>query len=89
MKIITKQEFAKATKIDKLGVPGLAALLMEVMKLNDINKVFSKNEHFAGLEFVDKILETIGVTIDFDEDDFNTYRKLVVLLPSPTILMVV
>jgi putative hemolysin len=75
MKIITKQEFAKATKIDKLGVPGLAALLMEVMKLNDINKVFSQNEHFAGLEFVDKILETIGVTIDFDEDDLKNIPK--------------
>lgn len=75
MKIITKQEFAKATKIDKLGVPGLAALLMEVMKLNDINKVFSQNEHFAGLEFVDKILETIGVTIDFDEEDLKNIPK--------------
>ncbi|MBB2147140.1 GNAT family N-acetyltransferase [Pedobacter sp. LMG 31464] len=75
MKIITTKEFAKATKIDKLGVPGLAALLMEVMKLNDINKVFSKNEHFAGLEFVDKILETIGVTIDFDEDDLKNIPK--------------
>ena len=67
MKIITTKEFAKATKIDKLGVPGLAALLMEMMKLNDINKVFSQNEHFNGLEFVDKILETIGVSIDFDD----------------------
>ncbi|MFI5450661.1 lysophospholipid acyltransferase family protein [Pedobacter sp. UC225_61] len=75
MKIITTKEFAKATKIDKLGVPGLAALLMEVMKLNDINKVFSKNEHFAGLEFVDKILETIGVTIDFDEEDLKNIPK--------------
>lgn len=75
MKIITTQEFAKATKIDKLGVPGLAALLMEIMKLNDINKVFSKNEHFSGLEFVDKILETIGVTIDFDEDDLKNIPK--------------
>ncbi len=75
MKIITKQEFAKATKIDKLGVPGLATLLMEVMKLNDINKVFSKNEHFAGLEFVDKILETVGVTIDFDEEDLKNIPK--------------
>jgi putative hemolysin len=75
MKIITTQEFAKATKIDKLGVPGLAALLMEIMKLNDINKVFSKNEHFSGLEFVDKILETIGVSIDFDEDDLKNIPK--------------
>jgi len=75
MKIITTQEFAKATKIDKLGVPGLAALLMEIMKLNDINKVFSQNEHFSGLEFVDKILETIGVSIDFDEDDLKNIPK--------------
>lgn len=75
MKIITTSEFAKATKIDKLGVPGLAALLMEVMKLNDINKVFSQNKHFNGLEFVDKILETIGVKIDFDEDDLRHIPK--------------
>jgi putative hemolysin len=75
MKIITTKEFAKATKIDKLGVPGLAALLMEVMKLNDINKVFSQNQHFNGLEFVDKILETIGVSIDFDEDDLKNIPK--------------
>jgi len=75
MKIITTKEFAKATKIDKLGVPGLAAVLMEIMKLNDINKVFSQNEHFNGLEFVDKILETIGVSIDFDEDDLKNIPK--------------
>ena len=75
MKIITTQEFAKATKIDKLGVPGLAALLMEVMKLNDINKVFSQNQHFSGLEFVDKILETIGVSIEFDDDDLKNIPK--------------
>jgi putative hemolysin len=75
MKIITTKEFAKATKIDKLGVPGLAALLMEVMKLNDINKVFSQNVHFNGLEFVDKIFETIGVTIDFDPDDLKNIPK--------------
>lgn len=75
MKIITTKEFAKATKIDKLGVPGLAALLMEVMKLNDINKVFSQNQHFNGLEFVDKILETIGVSIDFDDDDLRNIPK--------------
>ncbi len=75
MKIITTQEFAKATKIDKLGVPGLAALLMEVMKLNDINKVFSQNQHFNGLEFVDKILETIGVSIEFDADDLRNIPK--------------
>jgi len=75
MKIITTSEFAKATKIDKLGVPGLAGLMMEIMKLNDINDVFAQNQHFKGLEFVDKILETIGVSIEFDDDDLNSIPK--------------
>ncbi len=75
MKIITKSEFAKATKIDKLGVPGLAALLMEIMKLNEINEVFEKNQNFEGLDFVDKILETIGVSLDFDEDELKNLPK--------------
>lgn len=75
MKIITKQEFAEATKINKLRVPGLASLMMELMKLNEINDVFSKNEHFKGLEFVDKILETVGVTIDFDPNDLKHIPK--------------
>jgi hypothetical protein len=42
MKIITTDEFAKATKLDKLRMPGLAALLMEVMKINDVNKLFAR-----------------------------------------------
>jgi putative hemolysin len=75
MDIITTSEFAKATKIDKLGVPGLAGLLMAIMKLNDINKVFSQNKEYNGLEFVDKILETIGVEIDFDEEDLKNIPK--------------
>ena len=74
-KIITTEEFAKATKIDKLHVPGLADLMMEMMKLNDINEVFSKNASYSGLEFVDKILETVGVSIDFDEDDLKNIPK--------------
>ena len=75
MKIITKQEFAEATKINKLRVPGLASLMMELMKLNEINDVFSQNEHYKGLEFVDKILETVGVTIDFDPNDLKHIPK--------------
>ncbi len=75
MKIITTKEFAEATKINKLHVPGLAILLMELMKLNDINKVFAKNQHFEGIEFVDKILETIGVRIDLEDSDLQNIPK--------------
>ncbi|WP_448702936.1 GNAT family N-acyltransferase [Mucilaginibacter sp. AW1-3] len=71
MKIITRSEFAKATKLDKLRLPGLAALLMEVMKINQVNELFASAQPKQGPEFVDAILEGCGVSIDFDERELK------------------
>jgi putative hemolysin len=71
MKIITSEEFAKATKIDKLRMPGLASLLMEIMKLNNINETFAKAAEFEGIEFVDEILRLIGVKVEISESDLK------------------
>jgi putative hemolysin len=71
MKIITTDEFAKATKLDKLKMPGLAALLMELMKINQVNDLFAQAQPKQGPEFVDAILEGCGVTIDFDQNDLK------------------
>ena len=76
MKVITTEEFAKATKLDKLKMPGLAALLMEIMKINDVNKLFAQAQPKQGPEFVDAILEGIGVKIEFDEKELkNDYFR--------------
>ena len=71
MKIITSEEFAKATKIDKLRMPGLASLLMEIMKINDINDIFAKAAEFEGVEFVDEILRLVGVKVEISESDLK------------------
>jgi putative hemolysin len=71
MKIITTDEFAKATKLDKLRMPGLAALLMELMKINQVNDLFAQAQPKQGPEFVDAILNGCGVTIDFDENELK------------------
>ena len=75
MKIITKEDFAKAAKLDKLHLPGLASLLMEVMKINEVNEVFQKAEHLQGPTFVDKILQIIGISVEFDENDLKNIPK--------------
>ncbi|TKB98794.1 lysophospholipid acyltransferase family protein [Pedobacter cryophilus] len=71
MKIITSEEFAKATNIDKLRMPGLASLLMEIMKINDINETFAKAAEFEGVEFVDEILRLVGVKVEISESDLK------------------
>ena len=75
MKIINKQEFAKATKLNKFYMPGLASLLMEIMKINEVNDVFEKAEHLHGMAFIDKILNIIGVSIEFDETELKHIPK--------------
>jgi putative hemolysin len=75
MKIITTEEFAKATKLDKLNMPGLAALLMEVMKINQVNDLFAQAQPKQGPDFVDAILEGCGVDIEFDERELKNIPK--------------
>jgi len=75
MKIITTEEFAKATKLDKLKMPGLAALLMEVMKINQVNELFAQAQPKQGTEFIDAILKGCGVEIEYDEKDLKNIPK--------------
>src|SRR5476651_144650 len=75
MKIITTEEFAKATKLDKLHMPGLAALLMELMKINQVNNLFAGAQPKQGIEFIDAILESCGVNIEYDERELKNIPK--------------
>jgi len=75
MKVITTEEFAKATKLDKLKMPGLAALLMELMKINQVNELFAQAQPKQGPDFVDAILEGCGIDIEFDEKDLKNIPK--------------
>ena len=75
MEIITEQELANAIKLDKFKMPGLASFLMEVMKLNQINHVFSSNMHIEGLAFIDAILDHIEVKIEIDDVELRNIPK--------------
>ncbi|BAU55446.1 lysophospholipid acyltransferase family protein [Mucilaginibacter gotjawali] len=75
MKVITTEEFAKATKLDKLKMPGLAALLMELMKINQVNDLFAQAQPKQGPDFVDAILEGCGIDIEFDEKELRNIPK--------------
>ncbi|MCC8424009.1 lysophospholipid acyltransferase family protein [Mucilaginibacter sp. UR6-11] len=71
MKIITTEEFAKATKLDRLKLPGLASFLMELMKINQVNDLFAQAQPKQGIEFIDAILAGCGVEIEFDEKELK------------------
>ncbi|TAF44503.1 MAG: lysophospholipid acyltransferase family protein [Sphingobacteriales bacterium] len=75
MTLISSKEFAKATNIDKLRMPGLASLLMEIMKINDVNELVARAEHLQGIAFVDKVLQILGINIEINEKDLKNIPK--------------
>ncbi|GGH20314.1 lysophospholipid acyltransferase family protein [Mucilaginibacter phyllosphaerae] len=75
MKIITTEEFAKATKLDTLKMPGLASMLMELMKINQVNELFAQAQPKQGPDFVDAILKGCGIEVEFDERDLRHIPK--------------
>lgn len=75
MKVITTEEFAKATKLDALKMPGLASLLMELMKINQVNDLFAQAQPKEGPDFVDAILKGCGIEIEFDERELKNIPK--------------
>ncbi|MET3979362.1 putative hemolysin [Mucilaginibacter sp. UYP25] len=75
MKIITTEEFAKATKLDTLKMPGLASMLMELMKINQVNDLFAQAQPKQGPEFVDAILKGCGIEIEFNERELRHIPK--------------
>lgn len=56
-------------------MPGLSYLLMELMKINDVNKLYSKYSELDGLAFVDAILDSLGITIEYDETTLKNIPK--------------
>lgn len=71
MSIITKEEFAGATNLAKLHMPGLTWFLMELMKINEINRVFDQNKDREGTAFIDAVLETLGIEVELNEDELK------------------
>lgn len=50
------------------GGHAFAKLLMQVLKLNKLNEIYDKYGDVEGIEFIDKLLEVLGVSYEFNEE---------------------
>ena len=73
--LISKKDFSKALKLEKLNLGLLAPALMKLLKIEKINKIYEDNDQFTGTAFIEKILEELGIQYGFDEADLNHIPK--------------
>lgn len=73
MGLITAQELAKVTKLNKYGNLGLLLSdgLLNLLKLDKINHIYEKNKNLSGIDFLDAVLEDVGVRMEFGETELK------------------
>lgn len=77
MSLVTSKEVAKAIKADKYGVFGTFSgwLLMKVLKISTLNKIYDRNKHLEGVEFLDSILNEFQIKFEIPEEDLKRIPK--------------
>ena len=77
MGLVTAKEVAKAIKVDKLGFLGtfMGWSLMRILNISTCNKIYDRNKHLSGLEFINALLEEFEVDFEIPEEDLKRIPK--------------
>ncbi len=75
MKEQTSKDSGKQSAFDKQGAAALARLLMGALKIDRINSLYSKYSGKQRLEFVDAVLDDLGVELKHFENETSNMPK--------------
>lgn len=73
--LISKDMLSRAVGLDKWPVPGLDKLLMQLMQLDRFNAAFNRVRHFQGMDFIDAVLDILGISVDVDAAEMARLPK--------------
>ena len=75
MNLIESSDILKASKLDRfggnLGGGLVAKFVMHIMRLNKINKLYADVYNDDPQEFLERLIEALGVTIEINEEDLQ------------------
>eukprot|EP01029_Cantina_marsupialis_P007247 TRINITY_DN179_c4_g1_i1.p4 TRINITY_DN179_c4_g1~~TRINITY_DN179_c4_g1_i1.p4 ORF type:complete len:601 (+),score=73.15 TRINITY_DN179_c4_g1_i1:24470-26272(+) len=76
MKLVDPKDLLKASEsLNWFGGESFAKLLMYILKLNKLNKLYSDNCCKDGIEFIDALIDDLGIKIEFDEEELKRIPK--------------
>jgi putative hemolysin len=71
MDLINRSDFSKASNLEKLKLDILSPPLMKLLKITDINRIYSKYGPLQGIEWLDAVLEDLEIKFHIDENDLK------------------
>lgn len=73
--LVAPEDVARVTHLDRLGMKGVAKVIMEVLKLSDLNQLYERVGSHQGLEFIDALFREIEVDFDFYAEELKRIPK--------------
>jgi len=66
---LTAKDFVNPIYAEKFDNDFIAKFLIQLKRFNKINKIYSQNLDKDGIEFIDSVLETLGIKFEVAEED--------------------
>lgn len=73
MSLVSSTEIEKVLNIEQLGFLGrfVANSLMKLSKIDQVNQLFDRYKHLEAIDFVDAVLEDLGVKFELPDKDLK------------------
>ncbi|OFX23078.1 MAG: hemolysin [Bacteroidetes bacterium GWA2_31_9b] len=71
MHLISSKDLSKAIKLDKFGGEIIAKFLMQLLKLNKLNNLYSQNKEKNGIDFINSVIENLEFNYELRDDDLK------------------
>ncbi len=75
--LVTAKEVAKVINVDNYGLFGtfIGWLLIKLLKISTINKLYLRNKHLKGVDFLNSILDDFQIKFEIPEEDLKRLPK--------------
>ncbi|HAN77934.1 MAG TPA: hemolysin [Bacteroidales bacterium] len=74
-KLIKEQELLNASQYNAAGGENAAKLLMRLLGLNKINQIYAKHSNCTAEEFIDSVLEELGIQFEVSNEELERIPK--------------
>ncbi|MCB2196284.1 MAG: lysophospholipid acyltransferase family protein [Bacteroidetes bacterium] len=71
MDLVSSKDISKAIHFEKFGGEVIAKFLMQLLKLNKVNRMYSENLDKSGIDFIKAVIEALEFTFDVSEEDLK------------------
>lgn len=75
MKLVSSKDLSKAIHLNRFGGEVIAKLLMQILKFNKLNKVYSEAYDKTGLDFINAVIENLKFEYEVRDEDIQRIPK--------------